>query len=103
LAEAKPASGRGDVNENEETTMSGIGTVERELEFVAFVGIDWTDQKHGWCWQAANWARGEDGELEHKPEMVEAWASELCQRFGHGPMAVAVEQGKGALVYMLRK
>jgi hypothetical protein len=34
---------------------------------------------------------------------VEAWVSELCQRFGHGPIAVAVEQVKDALVYMLRK
>jgi hypothetical protein len=28
---------------------------------------------------------------------------ELCRRFGYGPIAVAVEQVKGALVYMLRK
>jgi hypothetical protein len=41
--------------------------------------------------------------LEHKPEAVEAWVGELCQRFGDGPIAVAVEQVKGALVYMLRK
>lgn len=77
--------------------------MEQEPEFVAFVGIDWADQKHVWCLQAANAARREDGELEHKPEVVEAWVSELCQRFGHGPIAVAVEQVKGALVYMLRK
>jgi len=83
--------------------MSGRGTVEQEPEFVAFVGIDWADQKHVWCLQAANSARRENGELEHKPEVVEAWVSELCQRFGHGPIAVAVEQVKGALVYMLRK
>jgi transposase len=83
--------------------MSGRGTVEQELEFVAWVGIDWADQKHVWCLQAANSARRENGELEHKPEVVEAWVSELCQRFGHGPIAVAVEQVKGALVYMLRK
>jgi len=74
-----------------------------EPEFVAFVGIDWADQKHVWCLQAANSAKRENGELEHKPEVVEAWVSELCQRFGHGPIAVAVEQVKGALVYMLGK
>jgi transposase len=83
--------------------MSGRGTVEQEPEFVAFVGIDWADQKHVWCLQAANSARRENGELEHQPEVVEAWVSELCQRFGQGPIAVAVEQVKGALVYMLRK
>ena len=83
--------------------MSARETVQPEPEFVAFVGIDWADQKHVWCLQAANSARQESGELEHKPEVVEAWVSELCQRFGHGPIAVAVEQVKGALVYMLRK
>jgi hypothetical protein len=53
--------------------------------------------------QAAHSAQQESGELEHKPEVVEAWVSELCQRFGDGPSAGAVEQVKGALVYMLRK
>jgi transposase len=83
--------------------MSGRGIVQPEPEFVAFVGIDWADQKHVWCLQAANSAQKEGGELEHKPEVVEAWVSGLCQRFGPGPIAVAVEQVKGALVYMLRK
>ncbi|HEY3617741.1 MAG TPA: transposase, partial [Candidatus Sulfotelmatobacter sp.] len=83
--------------------MSGKETVRPEPEFVAFVGIDWADQKHVWCWQAADTGEYESGELEHKPEAVEAWVSELCQRFGDGPIAVAVEQVKGALVYMLGK
>src|ERR1700676_516778 len=46
---------------------------------------------------------GRRGELEHKPEVVEAWVSELCRRFGQGAIAVAVEQVKGALVFMLCK
>src|SRR5258707_7143294 len=74
-----------------------------EPEFVAFVGIDWADEKQVWCLQAANSAKRQSGELKHKPEVVEAWISQLCQRFGHGPIAVAVEQVKGALVYMLGK
>jgi hypothetical protein len=32
-----------------------------EPEFVAFVGIDWADQKHVWCLQAANSAKREGG------------------------------------------
>jgi transposase len=83
--------------------MSVRETVQPEPEFVAYVGIDWADQKHVWGLQAANSAQPEEGELEHKPEVVEAWVSELCRRFGHGPIAVAVEQVKGARVYMLRK
>jgi transposase len=83
--------------------MSGKETKQPELEFVAFVGIDWADQKHAWCLQAAGSTQRECGELEHKPETVEAWVGELCRRFGAGPIAVAVEQVKGALVCMLRK
>ena len=33
--------------------MSAREAVEQEPEFVAFVGIDWADQKHVWCLQAA--------------------------------------------------
>ena len=83
--------------------MSEKERVQPEPEFVAYVGIDWADQKHVWCWQAAGSTEREHGELEHKPETVEAWVGQLCQRFGPGPIAVAVEQVKGALVCMLSK
>ena len=83
--------------------MSEKATKQPELEFVAFVGIDWADHKHVWCLQAAGSRQREYGELEHKPETVEAWMGELCCRFCQGPIAVAVEQTKGALMCMLRK
>ena len=83
--------------------MSEKETMLPEPEFVAFVGIDWADQKHAWCLQAAGSTQREFGELVQKPETVEAWVGELCRRFGAGPIAVAVEQVKGALVCMLRK
>jgi len=41
--------------------MSRKETMKPELEFVAFVGIDWADQKHGWCWQAAGSTQRECG------------------------------------------
>jgi hypothetical protein len=25
--------------------------IETDPEFVAFVGIDWADEEHAWCWQ----------------------------------------------------
>ena len=43
--------------------MSGKETVQAEPEFVAFVGIDWADQKHVWCLQKANSRQREAGEL----------------------------------------
>src|SRR5712691_9467199 len=76
---------------------------EQEPRFAAFVGIDWADQKHVWCLQAAGSEKRESGELEHTPEVVEAWVGQLCQRFNNHPIAVAVEQSRGALVFMLAK
>jgi transposase len=78
-------------------------TVEQEPQFAAFVGIDWADQKHVWCLQAAHSRKRENGELEHSPEAVEVWVAQLCQRFAQGPIAVAIEQSRGALVFMLSK
>jgi hypothetical protein len=75
----------------------------QEPLFAAFVGIDWADQKHAWCLQVAGSRQRESGELEHKVETVEAWVAQLGQRFGERPIAIAVEQLKGALVYMLAK
>jgi transposase len=83
--------------------MSEIQTLQQEPEFAAFVGIDWADQKHVWSLQAAGSRQRESGELEHTPEAVEAWVGELCRRFTNRPMAVAVEQSRGALVFMLAK
>ena len=83
--------------------MSEFQAVKQEPQFAAFVGIDWADQKHVWCLQAADSEKRESGELEHTPEAVETWVGQLCQRFNNRPIAVAVEQSRGALVFMLSK
>jgi Transposase len=82
---------------------SKVSEQAQEPQFAALVGIDWADQKHAWCLQAAGARQRESGELEHKVETVEAWVAQLCQRFGERPIAIAVEQVKGALVYVLAK
>lgn len=68
----------------------------------AFVALDWADRKHVWALRAADSDRVEHGELENTPEAVETWAAGLAQRFG-GPVAVALEQARGALLFMLTK
>ena len=83
--------------------MSEVEAVRQEPEFAAFVGIDWGDKKHVWCLRAVGLEKRESGELEHTPEAVEAWVGQLCQRFANRPIAVAVEQSRGALVFMLSK
>ena len=53
--------------------MSESEVLRQEPEFAALVGIDWADQKHAWCVQAAGTTQRESGEVEHTPEAVEAW------------------------------
>ena len=67
------------------------------------VALDWGDRKHVWALRAADWDRVEQGELPNTPEAVEAWAAGLAQRFGGRPVAVALEQARGALLFMLTK
>jgi transposase len=41
--------------------------------------------------------------LEHRPEVIEAWATALLQRFKGKPIAIALELNKGPIVEALRK
>jgi len=72
-----------------------------EPDFAAFVGIDWADQKHAFCLQAAGQKAKESGELEQKPELIGPWVAKLRERFDGRPVAVAVEQSRGALIHAL--
>lgn len=73
-----------------------------EIEFAAQVGIDWADQKHFWSMRTAD-GKTQHGELDNTPEAVQTWAAELRQRFGGRPIAVGLEQARGALIAMLCK
>ena len=76
---------------------------EPEMQYAAFLAIDWADQKHVWSMQEASSSARERGEVEHMPEAIEAWIAQIGQRFAGRPIAVAVEQTRGALVFMLSK
>jgi transposase len=75
---------------------------KREAQpFVAFIGIDWADQKHDVCL----WVPGSDKRerlvLEHSPRAIQAWAEQLRRRFGGAPVAVALELAQGPIVSAL--
>jgi len=84
----------------EEDVMASQGT---EPEFAAFVAIDWADKIHYWSLRAAGSNQIERGEVENTPEAVEVWAAQWSVRFNSRPIAVALEQRRGALVAMLSK
>lgn len=74
-----------------------------QTEFAALVAIDWADQKHAWALQVPGSSDRETGTVDHIPEAVDVWAAELRLRFGGQPIAVALEQSRGPLVFALAK
>jgi len=74
-----------------------------QLEFAAFVGIDWADRQHVWALREIGSSTIEQGQMAHTPEAVDQWAVELERRFAGRPVAVALEQSRGPLVFMLSK
>jgi len=73
-----------------------------DMEFTAFVGLDWADKKHDICLQAAGCEDREFDCFAHRVTAIEQWALSLHQRFG-GRIAVALELAKGPIVYALQK
>jgi transposase len=83
--------------ENQVMTHSEIKTTE----FAAYIGIDWADQKHDICLREAGSNRIESLQIDHKPDSISKWVSELRQRFHGRSIAIALEQKRGALLYSL--
>jgi transposase len=74
-----------------------------EPEWAAFLALDWGDQKHAWSLAVPSTPKREHGTLEHTPEAIHAWLTQLTARFAGRPVAVCVEQARGALLFSLSK
>lgn len=72
-------------------------------EFVALVGIDWSDIKHDVYVYCCDSQTFDSSVIKHQPEAIEAWAIGVQQRFGGKPIAVCLEQKRGPLIYALCK
>jgi transposase len=72
---------------------------EPPSQFAAFVGIDWADEEHAVCVLDGPRLRREV--LPHTPEAIAAWAAGLARDFHNQPVAVMVEQSRGALLSAL--
>ncbi len=68
-----------------------------QVEFGAYVGLDWGDQSH----VAAVWDRRSqrrtDERIEQTPAALHAWVARLHSRCGGERVAVAIEQSRGAV------
>ena len=86
-----------------ETAKSIIDPKSAEPPFAAWVGIDWADQEHVWCLQVSGSQKREYGKLKNRPEDIQVWISQLCQRFPRQPLAIAIEKHRGALLLQLSR
>jgi transposase len=69
--------------------------------FAAYIGLDYADQKHAFCLQETDSNNKEFDTLEQKPEALIEWANSLRARFDGRPVAIILEQSKGALINAL--
>jgi len=83
--------------------MSDQYSASPEPEWAAFLAIDWADKKHAWSLYVPGVPRREHGEIEHSPEAIHIWITQLTTRFAGRPIAVCVEQSRGALLFALSK
>ena len=74
---------------------------KEDPNFVAFIGIDWADEYHVIHLQAAGETKVISKKVNHTPEALNEWVGSLRQQFGEGPIAVCLEQSKGALINFL--
>src|SRR5437867_2924463 len=74
---------------------------KQNIEIAAFVGLDWADQKHVITLQEAGSDQRQRFTLDHKPDALQSWIQLLRTRFGGKPVAIAVEQTRGGLIYAL--
>jgi len=65
-----------------------------------FIGIDWADQKHDIYTIDAD-GNGAHETIEHTPETIDAWVSEKLRQADGAPIAIILEQKRGALIHSL--
>src|SRR5437763_17135236 len=68
-----------------------------------WLGMDWADQKHRGALRVAGQSRIQPGEVEHTPEAMEQFVSGLALQFPGQRVAVALEQSRGAWLFLLGK
>lgn len=72
-----------------------------ESSFAAWIGLDWGDRCHWVCLRCEGCDEVESFALEQKPTAIHQWVAQLRVRFGGRPVAMALEQSRGALLYAL--
>jgi transposase len=70
-------------------------------EYAALIGLDWASEKHDvWLWDVAT-GKSRHRVIEHTPEALADWLSELQSQYPGQRVAVCLEQSRGSLIYAL--
>jgi transposase len=75
--------------------------MNQKLDCAAFVGVDWGDQGHAFCILPIDGGPAARGTLKQEPEAIAGWVAQLRKRFGGRPVALCLEQSRGALIFAL--
>ena len=81
--------------------MTTPSSVPNEMPIVVYVGLDWADQQHVVCWQAAGSAQVQTATVRQRPEELQAWVAQLRSGFPQGVIAIALEQSRGPVIAAL--
>jgi len=89
-------------HDNAKTSNASQQATDAEPTLAAFVAFDWADKKHAGA-LCDGGRKVEMFELEQSAQPIDDWASAIRKRFDGKPVAVCLEQSKGALIYALMK
>ena len=78
-----------------------IDSGEIKVAYAAFIGLDWGSEKHSIALQAAGSNEIETFTLKQTPEDLHGWFIRLRDKFDGRPVAVAIEQTRGAVIHAL--
>ena len=76
-------------------------THAHEQDFAALIAIDWADKKHDLVVLDVATGKTEHRQIEHTPEAIEEWCNTIRTQFRDRPVAVCLEQSRGALIHCL--
>jgi transposase len=71
------------------------------IDYVAYIGIDWADRKHDIALYDCATDTWEESVISTRPQDILDWVNQLRQRYGSGQIAVGLEQKRGPLLYAL--
>ena len=70
------------------------------MEWIAVVGVDWGDKEHAYTIHGADGTRS-CGKTSSGSEAVHSWVRGLREIYPEGTIVIALEQGRGSLIYAL--